>query len=65
MLIGNLLDRGTVEIMVPGDIATIDGHSDSATEIEALRLLRNRKEIGPTAVEKILCHNPARLYGLA
>ena len=46
-------------------IGTDYGHSDSATEIEALRLLRHKKEIGPTVVEKILSHNPARLYGLA
>jgi predicted TIM-barrel fold metal-dependent hydrolase len=46
-------------------IGTDYGHSDSSTEIEALRLLSNRKEIGPKVVEKILWHNPTRFYGLA
>lgn len=46
-------------------IGTDYGHADSATEIEALRLLRNKREIGPKVVDKILWHNPARLYGLA
>lgn len=46
-------------------IGTDYGHSDSSTEIEALRLLRNRTEIGPAVVDKILWHNPARFYGLS
>ncbi len=46
-------------------IGTDYGHSDSATEIEALRLLRDKKDIGPKVVDKILWHNPARFYGLA
>ncbi|NKB20275.1 MAG: amidohydrolase family protein [Alphaproteobacteria bacterium] len=46
-------------------IGTDYGHSDSATEIEALRLLRDKEGVGPEVVKKILSHNPARLYGLA
>lgn len=46
-------------------IGTDYGHSDSSTEIEALRLLRDRQEVGPAIVDKILWHNPARFYGLA
>ena len=46
-------------------IGTDYGHSDSATEIQALRLLRANKEIGPENVDKILSHNPARFYGLS
>ena len=45
-------------------IGTDYGHSDSATEIQALRLLRSKEEIAPVLVDKILCHNPARFYGL-
>lgn len=45
-------------------IGTDYGHSDSSTEIEALRLLRDRKEIGPRVVDKILWDNPSRFYGL-
>ena len=45
-------------------IGTDYGHSDSATEIKALRLLRDKKDIGPEIVDKILWHNPSRYYGL-
>lgn len=46
-------------------IGTDYGHSDSATDIAAMRKLRDKDEIGPEVVEKILGHNPARFYGLA
>jgi len=45
-------------------IGTDYGHSDSSSEIEALRLLRNDNRIGPRAVDKILWDNPRTLYGL-
>jgi predicted TIM-barrel fold metal-dependent hydrolase len=45
-------------------IGTDYGHSDSSSEIEALRLLRNDNRIGPRAVDKILWDNPRALYGL-
>jgi predicted TIM-barrel fold metal-dependent hydrolase len=45
-------------------IGTDYGHSDSATDIAAMRKLRDKEEIGPEVVEKILWHNPARFYGL-
>ncbi len=45
-------------------IGTDYGHSDSSTEIEALRLLRDKPEIGAETVDKILGQNPARFYGL-
>jgi predicted TIM-barrel fold metal-dependent hydrolase len=45
-------------------IGTDYGHSDSSTEIEALRLLRDESGIGAATVDKILWHNPRRFYGL-
>jgi predicted TIM-barrel fold metal-dependent hydrolase len=45
-------------------IGTDYGHSDSATEIQALRLLRGKEGIGPEVVDRILWDNPARFYGL-
>jgi predicted TIM-barrel fold metal-dependent hydrolase len=45
-------------------IGTDYGHSDSSSEIEALRLLRHDNRIGPRAVDKILWNNPRALYGL-
>ncbi len=45
-------------------IGTDYGHSDSATEIQALRLLRSKEKIAPVLVDERLCHNPARFYGL-
>ncbi len=40
------------------------GHADTATEIDALRRLRLKGEIGEQAIHKILDENPRRLYGL-
>jgi hypothetical protein len=40
------------------------GHADNASELLALRRLRDKGEIDPVVVDKILCHNPARFYGL-
>ena len=45
-------------------IGTDYGHSDSATAIQALRLLRSKEKIAPVLVDERLCHNPARFYGL-
>jgi predicted TIM-barrel fold metal-dependent hydrolase len=46
-------------------IGTDYGHSDSSSEIEAMRLLRDDNRIGPRAVDKILWDNPRTLYGLS
>ena len=40
------------------------GHADTATEIEALRRLKERGGISPTAVDKILDDNARALYSL-
>jgi hypothetical protein len=40
------------------------GHADTATEIEALRRLRLKGEIGEQTIHKILDENPRRLYNL-
>jgi len=45
-------------------IGTDYGHSDSSTEIEALRLLRQNQFIGSAVVDKILWDNPRALYSL-
>ena len=45
-------------------IGTDYGHSDNASEIEALRKLRNEKTIASRAVDKILDDNPRALYAL-
>lgn len=46
-------------------IGTDYGHSDSSTEIEALRMLRDNQSVGAAAVDKILWDNPKTLYGLS
>lgn len=46
-------------------IGTDYGHSDSSTEIEALRLLKNDGRIPARVIDKILDNNPRALYGLA
>lgn len=45
-------------------IGTDYGHSDTSSEIEALRLLKGRSSIPAGVVDKILGDNPSRLYGL-
>jgi aminocarboxymuconate-semialdehyde decarboxylase len=40
------------------------GHSDNASEIEALRKLRSQGEIAPRVIDKILDHNPRAFYAL-
>jgi predicted TIM-barrel fold metal-dependent hydrolase len=45
-------------------IGTDYGHSDNASEIEALRKLRNEGRLPNRVIEKILDDNPRVLYGL-
>ena len=45
-------------------IGTDYGHHDTATEIEALRMLRADGRVPPTAAGRILDDNPRSLYGL-
>jgi predicted TIM-barrel fold metal-dependent hydrolase len=40
------------------------GHADTASELEALRALKDRGEIDAGVIEKILDDNPRALYGL-
>lgn len=40
------------------------GHADTASELEALRTLKDRGEIDAGVIEKILDDNPRNLYGL-
>jgi predicted TIM-barrel fold metal-dependent hydrolase len=46
-------------------IGTDYGHSDSSTEIEALRLLKKDGTVPAAVIDKILGDNPSRLYGLS
>ena len=45
-------------------IGTDYGHNDTATEIDALRTLREAGTVGPSSADKILSANPKRLYAL-
>jgi predicted TIM-barrel fold metal-dependent hydrolase len=45
-------------------IGTDYGHSDNASEIEALRKLRAEGKLAAGVVEKILNQNPRALYGI-
>jgi predicted TIM-barrel fold metal-dependent hydrolase len=40
------------------------GHADTATEIEALRRLKENDALSPRAIDKILDDNARALYGL-
>jgi predicted TIM-barrel fold metal-dependent hydrolase len=51
---------GEDNIMIGSDY----GHADTASEIIALQKLRTSGEVEPRIVDKILCANPARFYGL-
>jgi predicted TIM-barrel fold metal-dependent hydrolase len=41
------------------------GHADNASELLALRRLQDNGEVEPRVIEKILCANPARFYGIS
>lgn len=45
-------------------IGTDYGHTDAASEIDAITTLKTRKDIGPGVIAKILDDNPRALYGL-
>ena len=45
-------------------IGTDYGHSDTATEIDALKKLKIRGEVSAGVIDKILCKNPKNLYNL-
>lgn len=40
------------------------GHQDQSHEDNMVRVLRSREDVAPEAIEKILCDNPRRFYGL-
>jgi hypothetical protein len=40
------------------------GHADNASELLALAKLKESGDIDPKVVDKILCINPAKFYGL-
>jgi hypothetical protein len=41
------------------------GHADNASELLALRRLKDKGELDPKIIDKILCTNPARFYGIS
>ena len=41
------------------------GHNDNASELLALKGLREKGEVAPHVIDKILHENPARFYGLS
>jgi len=51
---------GEDNIMIGSDY----GHADTASEIAALQELRRKGEVEPRIIDKILCSNPARFYGI-
>jgi predicted TIM-barrel fold metal-dependent hydrolase len=40
------------------------GHADKAIELLALKRLKENGVLDPVVIDKILCTNPARFYGL-
>jgi predicted TIM-barrel fold metal-dependent hydrolase len=52
---------GEDSLMVGSDY----GHADNASELLALRRLRDKGEVDPRVIDKILCANPARFYGIS
>jgi predicted TIM-barrel fold metal-dependent hydrolase len=45
-------------------IGTDYGHHDPSSELNAIRLLRKDRRIGPETIEKILEINPRKFYGI-
>ncbi len=52
---------GEDSLMVGSDY----GHADNASELLALKRLKDKGEVKPHVIDKILCANPARFYGLS
>lgn len=52
---------GEDSLMVGSDY----GHADNASELLALKRLKDKGEVEPHVIDKILCANPARFYGLS
>jgi predicted TIM-barrel fold metal-dependent hydrolase len=40
------------------------GHADNASKLLALKRLKENGVLDPVVIDKILCSNPARFYGL-
>jgi predicted TIM-barrel fold metal-dependent hydrolase len=59
--LGHILEYADEDNLV---IGTDYGHSDNASEIEALRKLRSDGKLSAQVIEKILKNNPSALYGL-
>jgi hypothetical protein len=51
---------GENSLMVGSDY----GHADNASELLALKRLKDKGEVDANVIDKILCANPARFYGL-
>jgi len=45
-------------------IGTDYGHTDTSSDVDAIRLLRGREDLSPEVKQKILSDNACRLYGL-
>ena len=56
-----LQHAGEDMIMIGSDY----GHADNASELLALRGLREKGEVPPGVIDKILHENPTRFYGLS
>jgi predicted TIM-barrel fold metal-dependent hydrolase len=41
------------------------GHNDPSKEPEFVKNMRAREDVAPAVIEKILCDNPRRLYGVS
>ena len=44
--------------------ADSDSHQDQSKEDRMVGVMRRKKSIAPAVIEKILCDNPRRFYGL-
>ena len=53
-------EKSSANVVIGSDY----GHADNATEIEALRRLRQEGEVSPQVINKILDDNARALYGL-
>jgi uncharacterized protein len=40
------------------------GHTDQSADLQLIQTMRARADVAPNVMDKILCHNPARFYGI-
>jgi hypothetical protein len=58
------LIMGDPMVVIDADAHVIETEETSSTEVDAISVFKQADAIPPETVQRVLCDNPARLYGL-